>query len=490
MGINNFICCKRSENINGIIKHDDELSNKEEKEDYLKFAEKNNDAINNDIELNIDPELPLDFPYTQTLNNSSSKILSKNNYDDNQQELIFNENLQIEEEIIYSVNNIPNEQKIKLDKFYELCNKNGKPRSYNDFDPKGWTKFYPLKDTFFIINDTKELESIIHYSQIRTGIISDNVITTEGAIELITLLFAHYCDNVQISNNMFSIDANDIRIFDCECNGYIVTKNNIFGLNITAESAIAAKMFIPWSNHYIYPTNTDNNECFYFINNKIKCFGNTASFDVVSQVNKAICIKDNEINVGLANFNITTIPTSGKETIIEIGNNVCFSSIGVNISNHNSGDLHLIIDKVNIGRLAISNILKSEISDCVFKNQIENYYVAFNNSNENYFKNVRFEEYKMQLRVNAGNCNTYFDDLDSTNQFPRTYVPSGTLNISVNSVKRNIDYVNIGTTQQRPTQLILPIGFKFYDTTLKKPIYVGEISGTTITWVDATGTPV
>ena len=158
MGINNFICCKRSENINGIIKHDDELSNKEEKEDYLKFAEKNNDAINNDIELNIDPELPLDFPYTQTLNNSSSKILSKNNYDDNQQELIFNENLQIKEEIIYSVNNIPNEQKIKLDKFYELCNKNGKPRSYNDFDPKGWTKFYPLNDTFFIINDTKNIE--------------------------------------------------------------------------------------------------------------------------------------------------------------------------------------------------------------------------------------------------------------------------------------------------------------------------------------------
>ena len=22
--------------------------------------------------------------------------------------------------------------------------------SYNDFDPKGWTKFYPLNDTFFI----------------------------------------------------------------------------------------------------------------------------------------------------------------------------------------------------------------------------------------------------------------------------------------------------------------------------------------------------
>lgn len=343
----------------------------------------------------------------------------------------------------------------------------------------------------FIINNTKQLESIIQYNQIRTGIISDNVVTTEGTIESITLLFLHYCDNVQISNNMFSIDANDINIFDCECNGYIVIKNNIFGLNITAESTTTVKMFVPWINHYIYPTNTDNNECFYFINNKIKCFGNTTSFDVVSYANKAICIKDNEINVALANFNITTIPTSGKETITEIGNNICFSSIDVNISSgFNSGDINLIINKANIGKLYMANILKSEISECVFKNQITNYYICFYNSNDNHFKNVRFEEYKTQLRVNAGNCNTYFEDLDSTDEFPKTYIPSGTLNISVNNAKKNIYCVNIGTTQQRPTELILPIGFKFYDTTLKKPIYVNEISGNTITWVDATGTPV
>ena len=36
MGIN-FVCCKRSENINNIIKRTDELSNKEEEVDYLTF---------------------------------------------------------------------------------------------------------------------------------------------------------------------------------------------------------------------------------------------------------------------------------------------------------------------------------------------------------------------------------------------------------------------------------------------------------------------
>jgi len=59
---NNFICCKRTENINNILKNKDELNNKKE-EDYLNFDEKNNTALNNEIELVIETELPKDFPY-------------------------------------------------------------------------------------------------------------------------------------------------------------------------------------------------------------------------------------------------------------------------------------------------------------------------------------------------------------------------------------------------------------------------------------------
>ena len=92
---NNFVCCQRTENINNIIKGNDELSNKEQDIDYLNLDDKNNNSLNNDIELKIETELPLDFNYNLPLNNTVSNFLSKNIYDDeNQQELYADENSQ------------------------------------------------------------------------------------------------------------------------------------------------------------------------------------------------------------------------------------------------------------------------------------------------------------------------------------------------------------------------------------------------------------
>ena len=53
-----------------------------------------------------------------------------------------------------------------------------------------------------------------------------------------------------------------------------------------------------------------------------------------------------------------------------------------------------------------------------------------------------------------------------------------------------------GTTAQRPVvsstyrRFSLYIGFQYFDTTLGKPIYIKNISGDTVTWVDATGATV
>ena len=151
---NTFVCCKRSENINNIIKHNNELSHKEETEDYLNFEEKNNNnSLNNEIELNIETELPITFPYNSSLNNLHSEFLSKNIYEENQQEFKIIQNSKVEDQIIFSIYNLPKEQITKINEFFKLCNKNGKPRSYEDFDQKGWTKFYEVNNTFFIIND-------------------------------------------------------------------------------------------------------------------------------------------------------------------------------------------------------------------------------------------------------------------------------------------------------------------------------------------------
>ena len=153
---NNLVCCKRSENISNIIKQKDELSNKNEEEDYLNFDEKNNNALNNEIELIIETELPKDFPHNLSINNANSPFLFKNIYDDNQQEILIDENSLIEEQMIYSINNLPKEELTKINEFYKLCSQNGKPRSLNDFDKKGWSKFYPINDQFFLVSENNK----------------------------------------------------------------------------------------------------------------------------------------------------------------------------------------------------------------------------------------------------------------------------------------------------------------------------------------------
>ena len=158
---NNLVCCKRSENISNIIKQKDELSNKNEEEDYLKFDEKNNNALNNEIELIIETELPKDFPHNLSINNANSPFLFNNIYDDNQQEILIDENSLIEEQMIYSINNLPKEELTKINEFYKLCSQNGKPRSLNDFDKKGWSKFYPINDQFFWFQKIIKISNII-----------------------------------------------------------------------------------------------------------------------------------------------------------------------------------------------------------------------------------------------------------------------------------------------------------------------------------------
>ena len=145
---NNFICCKRTENINNILKNKDELNNKKE-EDYLNFDEKNNAALNNEIELVIETELPKDFPYNSSLNNENIFTNQNNNF-------------HIDEQIIFSIHNIPKEEIIKIENFFKFCNKNGTPRSYADFNKNGWTKFYSENNPYFESIENQKENGIIN----------------------------------------------------------------------------------------------------------------------------------------------------------------------------------------------------------------------------------------------------------------------------------------------------------------------------------------
>ena len=147
-------CCKKEENKDNIDEKKEEIIN-ENKEDYLQKADDNYSSyINKNICYTIEPELPLDFPFTSNLINNNKIFLTTNVYDDNQQEFLINDINYLEEQTIYDMNKLTKEQSAKLNKYLEYCNKNGKPRSSDDFDQNGWKIFYPNDETFFIINDT------------------------------------------------------------------------------------------------------------------------------------------------------------------------------------------------------------------------------------------------------------------------------------------------------------------------------------------------
>ena len=146
-------CCKKEENKDNIDEKKEIIN--ENKEDYLQKADDNYSSyINKNICYTIEPELPLDFPFTSNLINNNKIFLTTNVYDDNQQEFLINDINYLEEQTIYDMNKLTKEQSAKLNKYLEYCNKNGKPRSSDDFDQNGWKIFYPNDETFFIINDT------------------------------------------------------------------------------------------------------------------------------------------------------------------------------------------------------------------------------------------------------------------------------------------------------------------------------------------------
>ncbi len=50
---------------------------------------------------------------------------------------------------MYQLNNVKKGELMKIKNLIDLCNRNGKPRPCDDFDPKGYKMFYPEDDPYF-----------------------------------------------------------------------------------------------------------------------------------------------------------------------------------------------------------------------------------------------------------------------------------------------------------------------------------------------------
>ena len=149
-------CCKGDDdNIDNILDSKDEIYYKPSMDDYLIEEDYNINSSKKEKDSKIEQELPIDFSYNSHLIYGNKMFFTTNYYDDNQQEFLINDISYLEEQTIYDINNLKKEQLNKINKILENYNKNGRPRSTDDFDPKGWTRFYPENDPFFIIQDSK-----------------------------------------------------------------------------------------------------------------------------------------------------------------------------------------------------------------------------------------------------------------------------------------------------------------------------------------------
>jgi hypothetical protein len=153
---NNANCCERDENIDNIIEERNEIFNFSPEDD--KVPDDASFISNHGGEYPIESESQADFGYEAKYPNlvNSEKIIIRDlpqekicQYDENENE-DYNQELEyLEQQKIYDMNNLQKDQNMRLKQLFDLCYRNGKPRSCEDFNPDAYTMFYAKNDPYF-----------------------------------------------------------------------------------------------------------------------------------------------------------------------------------------------------------------------------------------------------------------------------------------------------------------------------------------------------
>ena len=151
-------CCERDENIDNIIEERNEIFNFSPEDD--KIPDDASFISNHGGEYPTETERPADFKYEAKYPKlvNREKIIIKNlpqdkiwENDDDQEEL--NQEMKfLEQQNLNDMNNAQKGQNMRLKQLFDLCNRNGKPRSVDDFDPNKYAMFYSKDDPYFYID--------------------------------------------------------------------------------------------------------------------------------------------------------------------------------------------------------------------------------------------------------------------------------------------------------------------------------------------------
>ena len=151
-------CCEKDENIDNIIEERNEIFNFSPEDD--KIPDDASFISNQGGEYPIETEQPADFKYEAKYPKlvNTEKIIIKNLpqdkiYENDEEEDDLNQEMKfLEQQNLYDLNNLQKGQNMRLKQLFDICNRNGKPRPVDDFDPNKYTLFYSKDDPYFYIN--------------------------------------------------------------------------------------------------------------------------------------------------------------------------------------------------------------------------------------------------------------------------------------------------------------------------------------------------
>ena len=154
MGVNPN-CCEKDENLDQIIKERKEIFGYSPEDD--KIPDDASFITNHGGEYPNETEEPANFKYEAKYPNliDGEKIIIKNLgqdkiYENDEDDFIDDTNYN-EEQNMSTLNNMKKNELMQMKQLFDLCNRNGKPRPCDDFNPKGYTMFYPEEDPYFYI---------------------------------------------------------------------------------------------------------------------------------------------------------------------------------------------------------------------------------------------------------------------------------------------------------------------------------------------------
>ncbi len=151
-------CCDRDENIDNIIEERNEIFNFSPEDD--KIPDDASFISNHGGEYPTETERPAEFRYEAKYPKlvNSEKIIIRNLpqdkiYENDDEEDDLNQEMKyIERKNNAEATYLQKSEKMKYKQLFDLCNRNGIPRPCDDFNPKGYTMFYPESDPYFYIN--------------------------------------------------------------------------------------------------------------------------------------------------------------------------------------------------------------------------------------------------------------------------------------------------------------------------------------------------